>query len=161
MIISLHLRTIHNAGKEHLNEAPPYLFARAGSPALPSSLLRYQLFDNLLGYTHMGLVKNAIKDHGLKHRSVPIPAWNQHALILPIEDWPGRIRGFYCILKTIDFPIMFNGYKPRRKPVVYLSKAPNNRFHHFPTIEEGLELAKQTAMLKIRMNITTDPILNT
>lgn len=81
--------------------------------------------------------------------------WSKSGIILPIQDWPGRIAGFFCITGDDNRAI----YLRKSSGKLILRCRPTERSKHYATIQKACAEGSRYASLNIDINITCDPVL--
>jgi len=125
-----------------------------GIPFRHSDPIR-RFYEEFTGHAPMRAVRMLRQKLGIRLGGGSKEFWGKSGIVLPVQNWPGRIVGFFCI--TGDD----NRYVPVRKNEgqVIIRCRPTERRLHFSTIAEACREGALYGSLNIDVNITCDPVL--
>jgi hypothetical protein len=81
--------------------------------------------------------------------------WSTSGIVLPIQSWPGRINGFFCITDKGSRAINLR----KGGGSVIIRCRPTERRKHYSSITEACREGSMYGSLGIDINLTCDPVL--
>lgn len=81
--------------------------------------------------------------------------WTSRGIVLPIQSWPGRINGFFCITDNGSRAI----HMREGGGSVIIRCRPTERRKHYSSITEACREGSMYGSLNIDINLTCDPVL--
>jgi hypothetical protein len=135
-----------------------YVRGILGIPFRSDDILR-RFYDSFMGYAPMKVLRLMLAE--LQRRPVYVGGsgtfWQEDGLIMAIQDWPGRITGFFCLVPSGSRIVWLQANSQRG--VCFLRLRPTERSEHFRSLTEARDKGTIYSSLDIDINLTCDPVL--
>jgi len=145
----------------HRYGGPQMLCLQLGIPNWPHDLVRTAFFNEFLGAGHVQSFRIRARELGLR-LGIPRCAYDQPALILVVEDFPGRIRGFFIITEEGGqyYPEQHLIHHPG-KDLILLRVRPIERWKQYASLQDAFTDGRMYAELGMDINMGCCPCLST
>jgi hypothetical protein len=125
-----------------------------GIPFRSSDPIR-QFYDSFMGCGPMRVLQMTRAALQIRCPGADKPFWAEQGLLLPIQSWPGRISGFFCITESGTRHLNLR----KDDGVLILRLRPTERHKHYTSLKDACREGQIYHSLDIDINITCAPVL--